>query len=83
MESEDIRVTAFMGVIQDKLTRQKAKIKKILDNPKSERNKERLKLLLKEAKRMKHLVKQHSKNGIEFECPECKKRVRIHLDETK
>lgn len=73
MDTEEsvIRVIGLIPPLKDKLHAQKRKIQTILSKPKSERNRDRLKTLLKESKNLRKLLKTFSKQGVEVCCPNC------------
>lgn len=62
------RITAFVGVFEDKLQKMKKTIKEELARPSSERRKDWLKKQLKEAKGLRDLLKEISENK---KCPHC------------
>ena len=51
-------ITSFLDVFDDKLKRLKKKIKEELEKDRSKRDKRILKLLLKEAKELRNLIKE-------------------------
>ena len=70
-DQEVIRITGLIPPLRDKLESQKRKIKTILEKPKSERNRSRLKVLLKEAKKLQKIMKAYNKQGVPVCCPAC------------
>jgi len=62
------KITAFVGVFEDKLQRLKHSIKNELERPVSQRRKDWLKRELKEAKELRNLLKEFSDNK---SCPHC------------
>jgi D-mannonate dehydratase len=66
-----VKVTGLISPLKDKLHSQKKKIQAILSKPKSERNRDRLKTLLKESKNLRKVLKAFSKQGVEVCCPNC------------
>lgn len=73
-----IKVTGLMPPLKDKLHSQKRKIQTILSKPKSERNRDRLKVLLKESKNLRKILKSFSKQGVEVCCPKCNHTFKVH-----
>lgn len=71
MDEETVKVTGLIPPLKDKLHSQKKKIQAILSKPKSERNRNRLKTLLKECKGLRRILRSHSKAGIPICCPHC------------
>ena len=70
--SKKVKVTGFLSVFEDKLDKLITKIKKEYDKPKSERNKENLKILAKEAKRLRKLVNDMNDDiDSQCTCPNC------------
>jgi hypothetical protein len=65
-----IKVTSLLNVLEDKFSRQKKLLNKLLSKPKNERNKEMIKKILKETKNIKKILKENSKNNM-IECPNC------------
>lgn len=63
------KVTAFLPVFKQRLEWSISSLKEEIKKPKKERNKESLKRLLKEAKELKHLVKELDENATK--CPNC------------
>lgn len=72
-ESEEIKITGFMSVFEQKLDKLIGKIKKEYEKPKKERDKESLKSLAQEAKHLRKLVRKcKEKEGIAICCcPKC------------
>lgn len=68
METNE-KITAFLPVFKQRLDWSIAGLKEEIKKPKKERNKESLKRLLKEAKELKHLVKELDENTTK--CPNC------------
>ena len=62
------KITAFVGVFEDKLQRLKGSIKNELERPVSQRRKDWLKRELKEAKELRNVLKEFSDNK---SCPHC------------
>jgi predicted nucleic acid-binding Zn-ribbon protein len=63
-------LTNYLEVFLQKLDKQKKRIKNELDKHKDSRDREFLKKELKEAKRLKHLVKDMKKSSAKT-CPHC------------
>lgn len=63
------KITAFLPVFKQRLDWSITGLKEEIKKPKKERNKESLKRLLKEAKELKHLVKELDENATK--CPNC------------
>ena len=59
-------ITAFSGVFEQRLNQLKKDLKKELEKAKTDRQKQRLKILLKEAKELRDLVKE-----LKPKCPHC------------
>jgi hypothetical protein len=72
-----IKVTGLIPPLKDKLHAQKKKIQTILSKPKSERNRSRLKTLLKESRNLRKILKAHTKQGIEVCCPNCNHTFKV------
>jgi hypothetical protein len=70
-ELTEIRVTGMIPPLRDKLARQKKSLKRLLSKPKSERNTKMIKLLLREAKAVRKIIKKHYKQEIIVVCPHC------------
>jgi hypothetical protein len=66
----EIRITSHLGVFIDKANRQKQKIQKLLEKPKSERDKKLLKSLLKDGKSIRKLLKKMKNQNVVL-CPHC------------
>jgi len=64
------KITAFVGVFEQRLNALRKDLKKELDKAKSDRQKERLRSLLKEAKELRDLVKE-----LKPKCPHCGKEI--------
>lgn len=75
-----IKVTGLIPPLWDKLHSQKRKIKSMLSKPKHERKKERLRVLLKEARSLKKILKAHAKQGISVCCPNCNHNFTIYSE---
>jgi len=60
------KITAFAGVFEQRLNVLKRDLKKEMEKAKGDRQKERLKKLLKECKEMRDLVKE-----LKPKCPHC------------
>lgn len=60
------QITAFAGVFEQRLERLKNDLKKELSKAKNERQTERLKHLIKEAKELRNLVRE-----LKPSCPHC------------
>lgn len=60
------KITAFAGVFEQRLNTLRKDLKKELGKAKSDRQKERLKSLLKEAKELRDLVRE-----LKPKCPHC------------
>lgn len=66
------KLTGFLGVFEQKLDKMIARIKKEYEKPKSERNREGLKKLVKEAKEIRKLVREMQNETSEScRCPAC------------
>jgi hypothetical protein len=74
---DTIKVIGLIPPLKDKLNAQKRKIQSILSKPKSERNKNRLKTLLKESKNLRKILKNHTKQGVEVCCPNCNHSFKV------
>ena len=59
-------ITAFSGVFEQRLNQLRKDLKKELEKAKTDRQKQRLKSLLKEAKELRDLVKE-----LKPKCPHC------------
>jgi len=79
-DDNGIKVTGLIPPLKDKLRAQKRKIQTILSKPKSERNRARLKVLLKECKNLRKILKSFSKQGVEVCCPNCNHIFKINED---
>ena len=78
MSKEEKMNTAFYGVFKGKLHKYKEDLKKELERAKSDRRKEWLKRMLKEAKSMRDLLKEMEKQmGTETHthCPHCGEKL--------
>lgn len=62
------KITAFVGVFEDKLQRMKKAIKTELERPVSQRRKAWLKTQLKEAKELRNMLKDFAEDKT---CPHC------------
>lgn len=60
------KITAFCGVFESRLTNLKKDLKKELERAKSERRKEWIRRLLREAKALRDLVRE-----LKPKCPHC------------
>lgn len=60
------KITAFAGVFEQRLNLLKRDLKKEMEKSKGDRQKERLKSLLKECKEMRDLVRE-----LKPKCPHC------------
>lgn len=71
--------TSMFEIFKDKLESHKKKIRKYLNNRKHLKDSEKdfLKSLIKEAKRLKNLLKKEKKN--EIRCPHC--QMNFHLED--
>lgn len=69
--SDEIRVKGMLLPLHDKLIRQKRQLKRLLSKPKNERNTKMIKMLLKEAKAVRKIIKKHYKQDISVTCPQC------------
>lgn len=71
----DIKISAYVSVFEEKLTKLKKNIKKELDKDKNKRNSSFLKQQLKEAKHLKKVAKNMKKAAEQHEhhivCPGC------------
>lgn len=72
--SEKNRLTGFIDVFDKRVGKLKDKIKGEMSKPKKERNKNHLKQLLKDAKRIKKHV-QATKREMKTACPHCGKEI--------
>jgi len=63
-------ITAYAGVFEQRLERLRKDLKKELEKAKGDRQKERLKSILKEAKELRNLVKD-----LKPKCPHCGKVI--------
>ncbi len=71
------KVTGFLGVFEDKLDKLYHHIKLEYEKPREERNKENLKALAKEAKKLKKLVADTQGNdSAKCTCPSCGHKFR-------
>lgn len=77
MDDTIIKVTGLIPPLKDKLHAQKRKIQTILAKPKSERNRNRLKVLLKESKNLRKMLKAFNKQGVEVSCPVCNHTFKV------
>jgi hypothetical protein len=68
--NDDIRITSNLGIFIDKAARQKKKIQKLLEKPKSERDRKLLKLLLKDSQSIRRMLKKMKNQKIVL-CPHC------------
>lgn len=64
-------ITTYYGVFETKLDKIKKQVKKILSLPKKERDKNILKVLLKEAKDLKKILKKIKHETGYNCCPKC------------
>lgn len=79
MTNEDIKITAYLSVFEEKLDRLKTRIKKMLEDKKNGCcDKKQLKAALNEAKSLKNRVKKmREKDGFDksatksIQCPHC------------
>jgi hypothetical protein len=74
------KITSMLGVLQDKANRQRDRIRKILEKPRAERNKQMLKKLLKENKAIRKVLKQSKKQESKTVCPHCGQEIHIPND---
>jgi len=66
------KITGFLGVFEDKLTRLIKKIKDEYDKPKADRNRANLKSFAREAKSLKKLVNELQEQTVgTCKCPAC------------
>jgi len=70
--SDDVTITAFLGVFEEKLEKMKKRLKLELEKTSKDRNKVWLKESIKEAKKMRDLVKKMKKETKDS-CPHCGK----------
>jgi uncharacterized protein YaaN involved in tellurite resistance len=70
-ELEEIKVTGMIAPLRDKLTRLKKNLKRLLSQPKHERNTKMIKKLLKEAKSVRKIIKKYSHQEMTITCPHC------------
>ena len=64
------KITAFVGVFEQRLNQLKKDLQKELTKAKSDRKKERLKSLIREAKELSDLVRE-----LKPKCPHCGKEL--------
>jgi len=85
MTDEDIKITAYLGVFEEKLDRVKKRIKKMLEDRKNGCcDTKQLKVVLSEAKSLKkHVQKMREKEGLDkpkkmsIQCPHCNGTIDI------
>lgn len=72
------KVSAFVGVFEDKLERIRTRLKAELAKPKGDRHKAELKRILKEAKDLRNMVRDIKKDhSLEIECPQCNHKFNV------
>jgi len=64
-------ITAYTSVFEDKLSKLKKNIKKLMSVPKKDRNKEAIKKLVSESKELKCLLKEMKQEQLKCSCPAC------------
>jgi uncharacterized protein YjgD (DUF1641 family) len=76
---ETISVVSHLNALRDKLIRQKKSIQRLLNKPKNERNKRIIRQIIKEAKGIRKILKQHADNTKEqVVCPKCNHEFTIN-----
>lgn len=70
-EPEAIKVTGMIAPLRDKLARLRRNLKRMLAQPKHERNTKMIKQLLKEAKSVRKIIKKYSRQEMMVICPHC------------
>ena len=68
-------ITAFYGVFEEKLQKQKQELKKELERAKSDRRKDWLRKQIKEAKEMRDHLKTMKKEMRTEVCPHCGEKI--------
>lgn len=71
MSDNDIKIKGFTSVFEQKLNKLINRIKNEYKKPKSERNKENLKRMAREAKDLRKLIKQCRSDKEDICCPKC------------
>lgn len=72
------KVSAFVGVFEDKLERIRKKLKAELEKPKADRHKADLKRIIKEAKDLRNMVREiRQEHSLEVKCPKCNHKFNI------
>ena len=64
-------ITAFYDVFENKLLKLKKQLKDLLASPKKERDKNKIKMVLKEAKELKKTLKKIKNETGHVCCPNC------------
>jgi hypothetical protein len=70
--SSKTTVTNYLGVFQQRLDMQLARLKELLKTPKRHRDKHKIKHVLREAKFLKRLLREHKPKNL---CPHCNKEI--------
>ena len=68
MSKDEVFMTGFLPIFEDKLERIKKNLKKELERAKSDRRKDFIKKELKEAKELRNLLRKAVKKAV---CPHC------------
>jgi|TARA_B100001093_G_C26429501_1_gene843353 uncharacterized membrane-anchored protein YjiN (DUF445 family) len=67
---DKIKTTAFLGVFEEKLQRQKIALQKELEVSKSDRRIDWMKSQIKACKKLRNLIRE-MKNEMDVKCPHC------------
>lgn len=72
------KITAFLGVFEQKLEQHRRKLRKELDKPKSERSKKVLKDSIAEAKKLRNMVREmKAEVAVQVQCPKCNHEFKL------
>ena len=72
------KITAFLGVFEQKLERHRKRFRKELDKPKAERSKKILKDSISEAKKLRNMVREmKAEEAVLVQCPKCNHEFRL------
>ena len=67
MQSSGKPVPNYLDVFEQRLQAQKIRLKQLLDTPKQNRDKHKIKHILRETQKLKRILKQYKSTG----CPNC------------
>ena len=72
------KITAFLGVFEQKLERHRRRLRKELNKPKAERSKKVLKDSIGEAKKLRNMVREmKAEESVPVQCPKCNHEFKL------